>query len=232
MGIYTDNTYLSRNPSWHVEDSAWKAEQIVSMLNSNGLQPSSVCEVGCGAGEILHQLHARLPPHVTFDGYDIAPQAIALSRQRQRDRLTFHLGDLPSETVHFDLMLAMDVVEHVEDYLGFLRKLGEKGSHHLFHIPLDMNVQMVLRSGRIMVERTRSGHLHYFSKETALATLRDAGYRVVDHGYTAGGIELPSRSLLHNMAKWPRRLAFALHQDLAVRVLGGYSLLVLARWTQ
>jgi cyclopropane fatty-acyl-phospholipid synthase-like methyltransferase len=225
--IYTDSTYLSHNPTWHVEDSAWKAEQIVQMLSSNGLHPHTVCEVGCGAGEILSQLHTRLPPDVTFHGYDISPQAIALAQQRQRDRLSFHLADLLTEPADFDLVLAMDVLEHVPDYLGFLGKLRDKGVHHLFHIPLDMNVQMVLRSGRLLRERTQSGHLHYFSKETALATLRDAGYQVVDRGYTAGGIDLPSRSLLHRVAKWPRRTAFALHQDLAVRLLGGYSLLVL-----
>ena len=224
--IYSDSTYLAENPSWHLEDSAWKAKQILKMLNRNDLSPQSVGEIGCGAGGILSALHATLLPHVTFDGYDVSPQAIALAQERQQERLTFHRADLLSVPVHFDLLLAMDVVEHVADYVGFLRALQGKATQHIFHVPLDMNVQMVLRSRRIMTTRTKSGHLHYFSKETALATLVDAGYDVVDYFYTAGGVELPGRSRL---ARWPRALAFALNKDLAVRLLGGYSLLVLAQ---
>jgi 2-polyprenyl-3-methyl-5-hydroxy-6-metoxy-1,4-benzoquinol methylase len=223
---YSDRAYLAANPTWHVEDSAWKAGQILKMLGRHELRPRTIAEIGCGAGGILSHLHAALPPEVTLDGYDVSPQAIALAATRQRERLTFHRGDFLSLPVHVDLLLGLDVVEHVPDYLGFLSALRDKAAHHMFHIPLDLNVQMVLRAGRIMTTRIQSGHLHYFSKETALAALADSGYEIVDHFYTAGAVELPGRSWL---AKWPRALAFALHQDVAVRWMGGFSLLALAR---
>jgi len=35
-------------------------------------------------------------------------------------------------------------------------------------------------------------HLHYFSKETALRTLEDAGYEVLDYFYTPRSVELGS----------------------------------------
>jgi hypothetical protein len=79
-----------------------------------------------------------------------------------------------------------------------------------------------------MRERQQAGHLHYFTKETALATLRDTGYDVVDWFYTAGAIANP-RSVKARLASWPRRLLSGINQDWVVRVLGGYSLLVLAK---
>lgn len=226
--IYETGEYARRNPTYHVQDSAWKARQILKMLGKNGLQPQSVCEIGCGAGEILKQLQSNLPPAADFFGYEISPQAFTLCRERENERLHFFREDLlASEAQCFDLLLCIDVFEHVEDYLGFLRNLRRKAIHKIFHIPLDMSAQWVLRGGPILRQRESVGHLHYFMKGTALATLTDSGYVVRDWFYTPSGIGRPL-SIKARLASWPRRLAWAIHQDLAVRILGGYSLLVLA----
>jgi hypothetical protein len=164
-----------------------------------------------------------------FFGYEISPQAFALCQPRENDRLRFFCTDLiAAETPVFDLLLCLDVFEHVEDYFAFLRGLRGKATDKIFHIPLDLSVQWLWRRQPILREREQAGHLHYFTKETALLTLRDTGYEVVDWTYTAGAIAHP-RSVKAKLASWPRRVLFSLNQDLVVRVLGGYSLLVLAR---
>ncbi len=227
--IYKTGEYLEKNPTYHVEDSAWKAGQILRMIAKHQLRPRSICEVGCGAGEILKQLQSSLPADTQLCGYEISPQAFALCRERANDRLHFFCEDLLAvETETFELLLCLDVFEHIEDYFGFLRGLRAKATHKIFHIPLDLSVQWVWRRSPILLEREQAGHLHYFTKETALATLHDAGYEVVDWFYTPGAIANP-RSTKARLASWPRRLLSSVNQDLVVRILGGYSLLVLAR---
>ena len=227
--IYKTGEYVERNPTYHVEDSAWKAGQVLRMIERHELRPKSVCEVGCGAGEILKQLQEILPAGTQFFGYEISPQAFALCETRANERLQFFCEDLlAGESKTFDLLLCLDVFEHVEDYFGFLRGLRDKASHKVFHIPLDLSVQWVWRRSPIMRGREQAGHLHYFTKETALATLQDAGYEVLDWFYTPGAIANP-RSVKAKLASWPRRLLSVLSEDLVVRVLGGYSLLVLAK---
>ena len=125
--------------------------------------------------------------------------------------------------------MAVDVFEHIEDYFHFLRRLKTKGKHFIFHIPLDLSVQTVLRSHPIIRARKSVGHIHYFTKETALEVLKDTGYEIIDVFYTAGALELPNRGWRMKLLSIPRRLAFAVNKDWAVRVLGGYSLLVLAK---
>ncbi len=66
--IYTDGAYLEKNPDWHIEEFPWKAEQIMPMLKRNHLSRASVCEVGCGAGEILRQLQEQMDRECTFLG--------------------------------------------------------------------------------------------------------------------------------------------------------------------
>jgi len=227
---YTRGDYLAKNPTWHEEDSHWKAKHIVRMIKENNLQPNSICEVGCGAGEILNQLYLQLPDHVSFDGYEISPQAYELSKQKTNDRLQFHLKNFFQKPNQFyDLLLVIDVFEHVEDYYGFLRALRGTAKYKIFHIPLDISVQKVLLCRPILRRRKDLGHIHYFMKETALATLEDTGYEIIDHFYTAGSLELPSQSLMYFLGRWPLQLARMVNKDLAVRILGGHSLMVLAK---
>jgi 2-polyprenyl-3-methyl-5-hydroxy-6-metoxy-1,4-benzoquinol methylase len=227
--IYETGEYVERNPTYHVEDSSWKARHILSLIEKNSLEPRTICEIGCGAGEILKQLQSSLPANTDFFGYDISPQAIELCRPRANQRLQFHCADLISaDTPAFDLLLCIDVFEHVQDYIGFLRDLRRKARYKVFHIPLDMSAQWVLRGQPILREREQAGHLHYFMKDTALAALRDSGYEILDWTYTPGAIDNP-RSIKARLASWPRRLMMNVSRDFTVRLLGGYSLLVLAK---
>jgi ubiquinone/menaquinone biosynthesis C-methylase UbiE len=72
--IYNDGTYLESNPQWHAEDSPWKAAKILDILGKNNVTPTSVCEVGCGVGEILISMYDKMPSTVSFFGYDISPR--------------------------------------------------------------------------------------------------------------------------------------------------------------
>ena len=227
--LYADGEYLAKNPAWHKEESTWKAQQVLRMLQQNRIAPKNVCDVGCGAGEVLKQLQEKLDKECVFWGYDISPQAIELAKTRTSEKIHFELGE-PGQDADkdFDLILVLDVIEHLPDYFSFLRKLKAKGRDKIFHIPLDLSAQTVLRKNGLAKRREMHAHLHYFSKETALRTLSDSGYEVLDYFYTPRAIDLgtaPGQTLL----KLPRKLLFAMHRDFTVRLLGGYSLLVLAR---
>ena len=228
--MYTSNEYLKNNPSWHVEDSPLKAKQILKIINNNKLQPTSVCEIGCGAGEIFRQLLINSSEKISFCGYEISADAFELCKPRKTDRLDFKLANLLEDTsAYYDIVMAIDVIEHVEDYFGFLRLLKERGNYKIFHIPLDMTVLHVLRMSSILRYRKHAGHIHYFSKDTALETLKDTGYEIIDHFYTLDLLEQPSKSLKSRLMRFPRKIGFKANKNLTARILGGFSLMVLAR---
>jgi SAM-dependent methyltransferase len=226
--IYTDGAYLDKNPLWHVDESPFKAKYILRMLQKHRLQPKSICDVGCGAGEVLKLLQQGTSDTCVLWGYDISPQALKMSESRANEKLRFKQANLSEEDAFFDILLVLDVFEHVPDYYGFLGGIRSKGDLKIFHIPLDLSVQAVLRKGGLLKRRSLYGHIHYFTKETALETLRDAGYELLDHFYTPRCIDL-ARETIQKMAVLPRKACFAINEDFTVRVLGGYSLLVLAR---
>lgn len=226
--IYKDGRYLKQHPRWHTEHSAWKAAQVVKMIKRAKLHPKIVCEVGCGAGEVLQHIQKDLEPDCLLKGFDISPQAITLCRCRANDRLQFVLIENEEDLCGpFDLLISMDVVEHIEDYLGHLRRLQSKATYKIFHVPLDISAQSVLRTNGLMERHKSHAHLHYFTKETFLCSLADLGYEVRDVMYTKRSIEIGS-GLSQALINLSRGLGFKLHEDLTVRLLGGFSLAVLA----
>lgn len=228
--LYTSGEYLRSNPAWHARDSAWKAEQILRMMKKNAVLPVTLCEVGCGAGGILSQLHEELPA-TQLIGYEVSPQAFELCAKRRKDRLRFFLGDVLKTQERFDLLLCIDVFEHVPSYLDFLEKLRNHADRFIFHIPLDLSLLTILRPGRLLKSRYGVGHLHTFTYELALAVLHDTGYQKCDAIFTAGGMELEedrrrARTMLANL---PRRVVGTFSSRLSSQLFGGYSLLVLAK---
>lgn len=227
--IYQDGTYLKKHPTWHAEESPFKAKYILRLMQRNGLSPTRICEVGCGTGEVLNQLQHAMGPDHEFWGYEISQAAYELSKPRENDRLHFKLANVEKEqNAIYDLMLVLDVIEHVEDYFAFLREIRHVARDKIFHFPLDISVQAVLRKNGMMKRREMHAHLHYFTKEIALQTLIDTGYEVKDYFYTPRSNEI-GPDLIQKVFRLPRSLFFAIHRDLAVRVLGGYTLMILAK---
>ena len=82
--IYISGDYQKRNPTWHIEESPWKARQIIRMIRNDRIDPKTICEVGCGAGEVLVQLQKYMKDNCLFWGYDISPQAFELYQRESK----------------------------------------------------------------------------------------------------------------------------------------------------
>jgi SAM-dependent methyltransferase len=228
--MYIDGEYLKHNPTWDVEDAPWKADLIFRMLQKHRLEPKTICEVGCGSGEILHHLQQRMPVSCEFTGYEISPQAYELCKQRTNERLCFLLKNFSDDDdTSWDLILLIDLIEHLEDYFQFLREIKGKSQYKILHIPIEMFALSALYPQFLLGQRKKVGHLHYFSKDIALQMLRDLGFEIIDYSYTAGYALPRDYGLKDKLLKIPRWIFFPASNDLTVRVFGGYSLLVLVK---
>jgi len=224
---YTDGRYFAAHPTWHVADSEWKALLVADAIDALGVQPETICDVGCGAGEVLRRLQLRYPERC-FVGYEISPDAYELARPRSGPSLEFRLGAATADGDHFDLMLLLDVVEHVPDCVTFLHSLRGKADVVILHVPLELSVQAVLRRGRLLRSRETLGHVHFFDYDLALAAIRESGFEIADCVYAAAGLERPPQSLLSKVARGPRALVRCVNEAWAARLLGGFSLIVTA----
>ena len=226
-----DHDYLNKNPDWHADDAPFKAGWIKKIVDGRfSLENKRVADIGCGSGEILVHLKA-LFPHTYFEGYDISEAAYSIAKKKQDPpHLSFFHADLlecdPTQT-KYDLILCIDVFEHIPDYYKFLSELRNHSIKFVFHIPLELSVQTILRSKGLTSYREQYNHLHFFNRVLALQILKDCGYSIIEWQYTPSALVLPGRNLKSFLLRLPRRFVYFLHEDFCSSLLGGFSLMVL-----
>jgi SAM-dependent methyltransferase len=228
---YENGSYLDSNPTWHEEDSAFKAKYIRNIIKDNDLKYNSILEIGCGTGNVIVNLESLLnSKDVTYTGCDISRVSIEIAKQRNSKKICFSVRDIDLISDVSDILLCLDVFEHVPDYLGFLEKCKKIAKYKIYHIPLDLHVSSVLRDNMNSI-RNSIGHLHYFSKKTAIATLEDTGHEIVDYVLTPGALELYKMhpSVKRAVANMPRWLVSKFSPEMSTRIFGGHSLLVLTK---
>ena len=232
---YISDAYYQDHPDFHAADSAWKARQVHGILNlgDGWLLPSTVAEVGCGAGGVLASL-CDLMPETTLHGFDVSPLAISEAKAQHKDpRLNYAVvGErgVPEDSF-FDMILAIDVIEHVENPIGFLRDLKAHCRHLVAHIPLAISVQNALRPHTLLRSRQTVGHIHYFTEALAVATVSDAGYWIIRSKITPSGLA-NAKGVRAKLARIPRGLIYGLSPSRAAWLLGGCSVMILAQTTK
>lgn len=151
-------------------------------------QCNRVLEIGCGAGATLAYLkHAGLC-HWT-GGVELHPEAAARAR-KQVDLLvegSIERADLPIESGSIDVILCLDVLEHLVDpwhVLTAIQHLLAPGGVIIASIPNVRHASVALPllfRGRWdytdsgLLDRT---HLRFFTRRTALELFQSTGYSV------------------------------------------------------
>jgi len=97
-----------------------------------------ILDVGCGTGANL----VLLSEFGDAEGVDISPDALAFCRERGLDNVKLGAGEaLPYEDNEFDLVTALDVVEHMDDDVAGLREMRRvlrPGGRLLLFVPTFM----------------------------------------------------------------------------------------------
>jgi len=153
---YLTDEYLSHNPSWDLEDSPWKASHVARILRDHKISPASMCEIGCGAGYVLAELRRQYPTTKLF-GFDIAPAASRFWGQHEAADIRLTVGDFAAvNTRTYDVILLLDVIEHVPNPFAFLTRLRDKARYFVLHIPLDLSALTVAREQPLITVRELS----------------------------------------------------------------------------
>ena len=162
-----------------------------------------VLEVGCGGGHTLRWLKDKFPAAETvgIDGFE------GIRSELQKNADVAHIRDLEQplpDLGRFDLVLALDVLEHLREPERLLASLSEcmnpdatlivsvpNVSHLSVALPLLLRRRFEYADGGIL-DRT---HLRFYVESTALGLLNQAGFRV-DRGLL-GGIVGPRARMLN-----------------------------------
>lgn len=163
------------------------------------LNGRSALDVGCGAGLLCEPL-ARLGAAVT--GIDAAPELIEAARTHAGQSglgIRYVAGEVAALDGQFDLVTALEVVEHVADPAAFIRSLADRlapGGLLLMstpnRTPLSRLLTITLAEGTGRIPRGTHDYDQFLPPEALGAMLAAQGLRVRS---TRGISFSPSRGL-------------------------------------
>ncbi len=147
--FYQKDEYIIRNPSLHEEDSAWKVEKIIPLVDkfvgNINKKKINLLDVGGGAGIILNSISSYINErhnlNVTKYALDLSPGALALQKQRNPDlekALNEDICQTSFGDKEIDLTLMIDLLEHVSNPIKALEEVRRVSNYVLFKVPLDI----------------------------------------------------------------------------------------------
>jgi SAM-dependent methyltransferase len=191
------NKYLQLHKDLHEADVDSKVGAIANILPKDG-KIHSILDVGCGSGKILIQLSQLLGTDKNT-GIDISQKIIEVAKSNDPDGIISWLAtDVFSPTLSkHDVVLAVDIVEHVQDDHSFLKRISQLGDFVVIKVPIEVNIVnrfiKSLSNGIIdpcLNTEVRYGHIHHYSVEGFLSLLDGSSLRVIKVAY----MHLPKRS--------------------------------------
>jgi SAM-dependent methyltransferase len=168
-GNYFDK-YRSTNPihQWLMRGFLGSVRELLGSI-----EYGSVLEVGCGPGDLAARI---LPPQMDYLGIDVDEMEIEIARKRY-PHLSFQAGsayELPVESNSFDLVIACEVLEHLEDPAKALAEIDRVAKRWvLVSVPWEptWRILNILRGKYWRSFGNTPGHVQRFSRRDFVALL-------------------------------------------------------------
>jgi SAM-dependent methyltransferase len=181
--------------------------------------PASVLDAGSGRGQVSFHLHRRWP-QADILGVDFENDLVVYCRTlaqslHAQERVAFERRTLPDDLGRaFDLIVSIDVLEHIEDDEGFVRALAQMtqpGGALVLHTPATPQ-RRFLSEYEEQHDHVREG----YAPDVLADLMRRAGYDRVTVRYTFGPLGALAWEILalakrgNNLARMFLALAYPL----------------------
>ncbi len=167
-------------------------EKISKSLNNSN---PKILDVGCGTGANLKMLAEC----GSVEGVDISPQAVEFCRERGLNSVKLGaIEELPYENESFEIVTALDVVEHLDDDVAGLREMRRVLRHDgrlLLFVPAFMFLWGV--------QDDVSNHRRRYTLPRLLKAVEAAGFAVEWSSYANISFFLPVL-LVRSVMRWLR----------------------------
>ena len=188
--IYNDNSYIEKNPTLHTEDSKFKFQNIKRFLNSIEVKNNKIkiIDIGGGAGligKLVLEYFLKNGIFVTFHSLDLSMEMLKIQRKNNpRIKKTFNCPINKCPELNYDLVLMIDVIEHIEEKEDTAKILNKLGKNIIYNIPIEINFFDILKYLKSYFryyknQRKRWGHIHFFSFISSQSFLR-RHHKIID----------------------------------------------------
>ena len=188
--IYNDNSYIEKNPTLHTEDSEFKFQNIKRFfflfeVKNNKIK---IIDIGGGAGligKLVLEYFLKNGVFVTFHSLDLSMEMLKIQRKNNpRIKKTFNCPINKCTELNYDMVLMIDVIEHIEEKEDTAKILNKLGKNIIYNIPIEINFFDILKYLMSYFryyknQRKRWGHIHFFSFISSQSFLR-RHHKIID----------------------------------------------------
>lgn len=151
----------------------WRFEVVKKNIKKIGNIKSPALEIGCGNGVFKKQLENEL--EITVDGCDLNTKALSMIKESRGRIMVYNINDKNNGLLNnYSTLLLMDVIEHTEDDVSFLKTAvlhAKANAIIIINVPA---YQFLYSKYDIEV-----GHVKRYSKEEVKKLFESAGIEPV-----------------------------------------------------
>lgn len=171
---------------WLKNDGKGRVEYCAKFLEATDRVKDStkILDIGCGRGTLGHYLTGRKYIY----GIDISENAISEAKKilKRADCINLDQQDLPHDSAFFDIIISLDVIEHLFDPIHFLKetfRVLKPGGELILSTPNILHEELI----KSLVHTRRfpktsgdsypydGGHIHFFTYQDIYDLLMKAG---------------------------------------------------------
>lgn len=181
---FYDVQYLKQNPNLDADDVQWKVEHIKKLMGCRKF--SNILEIGCGSGLIVAELSRFIGIENTI-GSDLS-LPILYSAKTSASNNKYVLADgevLPFKDSSLDLVLIVDVLEHIPDSTKMLKEVKRISKNLVLSVPLESGhlsnlVYHIQRLLGLTTTKEQYGHIHRFNRKDIFEILKKLNLKIED----------------------------------------------------
>jgi SAM-dependent methyltransferase len=191
--LYVEGEFTKEHPNFDESDSQWKVQQLIPFVDEfmcmRPWKRIRLLDVGGGAGIILRDvaqyIRGRYEVEVSKNALDLSPQALELQQSRNPDIALSLCQDITSCSIEdkgIDLVLMIDVLEHVPDPIRALHEISRLAEYAILKVPIEDTIVFRLWNIARRGEPKRklqdgTGHLNFYTRRRFLIDLeKHAGF--------------------------------------------------------
>jgi SAM-dependent methyltransferase len=198
--FYKLDKYQIKNSTLHKEDSSWKAEKIMPLIDrivqNSDKKIITILDVGGGAGLILSiiskYIKNKYNRKVKKIALDLSPGMLKVQAKNDPDLFLCLNEDIKKTSLakkSIDIVLLIDVLEHLTVPEEALKEIRRISQFCIIKIPLENNFNFKVINffdkGKLrQMLKKDLGHINVFSRKSLLCLLKQSGINVVSFEYT------------------------------------------------
>jgi SAM-dependent methyltransferase len=194
--VYADDAYWNGGCDYGYADydQAWRDARRLLLGRLDRLQemrpPGRMLEIGCAAGYFLREAGLR---GWQVCGVEVSPTMRRRSEEVARCRVSASMKDVADDELPFDCVAMFEVIEHLDEPLGFLkqvRAMMNPGAVLTLSTP-NFSAPQAFRDRQNYHWFSPPAHVTYFTPATLRDCVLRAGFEAVEIAGVLEGEEMP-----------------------------------------